>query len=45
MKSLNALSRSVDLIEHGQNIISFKKDFDGKRVLNREIKKLYDKSK
>lgn len=37
------LSKNADLIDKRKNTISFDKDFEGKRFLNLEISKLYDK--
>jgi len=38
------LSKNADLIKKKKNTISFDKDFEGKRLLNHEISKLYDKN-
>ena len=38
------LSKNADLINKKKNTISFDKDFEGKRLLNHEISKLYDKN-
>lgn len=38
------LTKNADLIDKRKKTISFDKDFEGKRFLNKEISKLYDKS-
>lgn len=37
------LSKNVNLIDKRKNTISFDKDFEGKRLLNLEVSKLYDR--